>query len=684
MSKKSRIIVGCTAFIVILGILAAFFLPFGKQEPPKAVKNVIFMIADGGGYDNFTLADKVKQEMVADGTQKLSGAKTEITTDLLADLGIPSVDGLYLNALLVGSANTLLLTPHGDEDEYTSYITDSSAAGTALSSGYKTTYCYAGVDSEGNPRASLVELARMNGMSTGVVTTKSYIDATPLAFMTGHSIHRNQYQDTSLQALLSGIDVVIGEGTEYGDVCKEGEVTSHPDISASTMGYTVAKTKQELLSAAGNSDTKKLWAPIVGVDNKTKELKETAYGATSDHISYDVDAALSAEQPSLLDMTKAALTVLGSNIDNPEGFFLMIEGGALDNAAEQGYLRPAIGEYLAFDEAFGYCVNWAAQRGDTMVIAVPDHDSGGFTGIKSCEDVLIDSIISGRIGDAEFHNRLDFGEIIEALNSIGADTKQMMLHGGHTDMPVPISLYAPDSVKETLLTNMTLPTTAGDVRLGTDEYYVGNYSKSLTWYSSYAINEDYLIDNTAIAPAIAKTLQLGSMEEATRMLFHKIGHTQNLTEFTGDYGGSMIFVDSFQNGSVVYVQFAYENKDAGLWIDRDTATYTYKGTEHTNPKIGNLQPLSLMILDNYQYAGNGTLYVPYNILADTELGWSVTIAGSEYAFDRVLAAGRHQDIVLPESPDGRQISYTDGTQTYKPGDVLKYTGENIKLTANIE
>ena len=52
-------------------------------ETSRAIKNIIFMVADGGGYDNFTLADKVKQEMVKRGVEKLEGAKTEVTKALL-------------------------------------------------------------------------------------------------------------------------------------------------------------------------------------------------------------------------------------------------------------------------------------------------------------------------------------------------------------------------------------------------------------------------------------------------------------------------------------------------------------------------------------------------------------------------------------------------------------------------
>ena len=36
----------------------------------RAVKNIIFMIADGGGYDNFTLAGKVKEAMLGKNISK--------------------------------------------------------------------------------------------------------------------------------------------------------------------------------------------------------------------------------------------------------------------------------------------------------------------------------------------------------------------------------------------------------------------------------------------------------------------------------------------------------------------------------------------------------------------------------------------------------------------------------------
>lgn len=641
----------------------------------KTVKNVIYMIADGGGYDNLTLAGKVKERLQVLGLNRITGAKTQITTNQLASLGKEKVSGLYLDELLVGSANTLLTVPHGSATNYKSYITDSAAAGTALSSGYKTEYTYLGIDDNEKPRASLTELARLNGMATGLVTTKSYVDATPLAFFTSHSIYRYEYQDNSLQALYSGIDVMIGEGTEYGDLYKT-DPTAHPDVYASALGYAVARNKTDMLAKAADPATKKLWTAILGA-GKTTENDRAA-----DRLTYDVDADESAEQPSLLEMTKAALQVLGNNINDPDGFFLMIEGGALDNAAESGCLRGAVGEYLAFDEAFGYCVNWAAQRGDTIVIAVPDHDSGGFSGIESCEQELIDGIISGAIGTDLIESTTTFSRIKTVLNKIGANAKNMAIHSNHTDMAVPISLYAPESVREALLTAMGLPTAAGQIRTGDSEYYVKNAGSDMTWYTSSALNNDYTIDNTAVAPALAQVLKLGALEDATNALFVNVGH-RDTDSFTGVYGGTLTFAEeTHMNYYAKYNCNTYENN--GLSISRNTPYYTMNGTKKDLPPIGNAAPKAIFVLDATDQTYRGTFYVPSGILAEAKIIWRVTISCSEWGLDKILYATPDATITLPTAPEGKQIIYTDGTNVYNPGDVVSYKEGDLQLRAYIK
>jgi len=63
-------------------------------------------------------------------------------------------------------------------------VTDSAAAATAFSAGYKTNNTFLGVDPEKRPRRTVLELAHHAGMKTGLVSTARLTDATPAAFAT--------------------------------------------------------------------------------------------------------------------------------------------------------------------------------------------------------------------------------------------------------------------------------------------------------------------------------------------------------------------------------------------------------------------------------------------------------------------------------------------------------------------
>ena len=72
--------------------------------------------------------------------------------------------------------------------------TDSAAAGTALSSGYKTVNAYVGKDGNQKDVASLTELAASKGKATAVMSTEAQTGATPSAF----SAHANDRHDTDV------------------------------------------------------------------------------------------------------------------------------------------------------------------------------------------------------------------------------------------------------------------------------------------------------------------------------------------------------------------------------------------------------------------------------------------------------------------------------------------------------
>ena len=297
---------------------------------------------------------------------------------------------------------------------------------------------------------------------------------------------------------------------------------------------------------------------------------------------------------------------------------------------------------------------------------------------------MIDSIISGYIGDKKFEQDMEFSDIVDALDAIGEDTDDMTLFNGHSDMAVPISLYAPQSVKTELLKSMTLPTTAGEIRKGDSEYYVENQSGSFTWYSSSALNNDYTIDNTKIAPAIADILDLGSLDYATGLLFNEISSVTN-GQSSGSFGGSVSFADKkHSNNNSNYLFCSYANSSKGLSVDRNSTSYTLNGSKQENAKIGNLLPSSLFILKDKNDLETGKFYVPYNILTASGQAWSVTITCNVPGYSKILTATGTGSITLPQAASGQQIIYTDGTRVYHPGDTIAYSSANLSLTAYVK
>ena len=61
-------------------------------------------------------------------------------------------------------------------------ITDSAAAGTAMSTGEKTNNGVIGMDTEGNELETILEASQENGKATGLVATSTITHATPASF----------------------------------------------------------------------------------------------------------------------------------------------------------------------------------------------------------------------------------------------------------------------------------------------------------------------------------------------------------------------------------------------------------------------------------------------------------------------------------------------------------------------
>ena len=80
------------------------------------------------------------------------------------------------------------------------------------------------------------------------------------------------------------------------------------------------------------------------------------------------------DQPMLDEMASKALAVLAKA---PKGFVLMVEGASIDKQAHAMDTERWLLDTLEFDRAIAVARDFAAQRGDTLVIVTADHECSG-------------------------------------------------------------------------------------------------------------------------------------------------------------------------------------------------------------------------------------------------------------------------------------------------------------------
>ena len=90
-----------------------------------------------------------------------------------------------------------------------------------------------------------------------------------------------------------------------------------------------------------------------------------------------VDTPLPAERGDLL--ARASMKAIDLLGQNPEGFFLMVEGSQLDDYGHFNDIDLLMQETHDFDRTIGRIFEWAAQDGETLVVVTADHETGGLT-----------------------------------------------------------------------------------------------------------------------------------------------------------------------------------------------------------------------------------------------------------------------------------------------------------------
>ena len=235
-----------------------------------------------------------------------------------------------------------------------SYITCSSAAGTAIATGTKTNNGMLGIDPQEKNLKSFTYKLKERGYKIGIMTSVSIDHATPGAFFAS-SKSRSSYYDIAIQLPTSGFDFFGGGGF----VNPDGEDKKQPNIFSliEKGGYKIAKGIDEMKSVKQNDKV-----VLVQKDGKGSDLP------------YAIDREEG--DLSLKQIVKAAI----SHLDNEKGFFIMAEGGKIDWAAHGNDGKTAIMEVLDLVEAVDVAYQFYLQHPDeTLIIVTADHDTGGIT-----------------------------------------------------------------------------------------------------------------------------------------------------------------------------------------------------------------------------------------------------------------------------------------------------------------
>jgi alkaline phosphatase len=290
--------------------LTLLVLPL-ETLPAQVPHRVVLFVADGAGTAHWSVARLVRQRL---------------TVDEFPVVGL--IDTRDAHAI----------------------VTESAAAGTSYAIGMRTFQGALGLGPDSQPRPTVLERARANGLSVGLMTTTAITDATPAAFA-AHYPSRD-HLEVAREMSNQRIDVLMGGGRHSFATAMLHDSTTALDRLRSRSTYVENAAELRALDL----DTVTVLAGLLA----------------------DGDLPLAPERnPSLAEMTQIALTVLNHN---PDGFFLLVENEETDTQAHANRPFATIAsEMEAMDDAIRAGVEYQAAHPETLLLVLGDHDTGGMT-----------------------------------------------------------------------------------------------------------------------------------------------------------------------------------------------------------------------------------------------------------------------------------------------------------------
>ncbi|KAI0217354.1 hypothetical protein L0F63_001885, partial [Massospora cicadina] len=277
-----------------------------------------------------------------------------------------------------------------------SIFTESSNSASAYNTGHKAPLSAVGVypDSNSNqlddPKVELLaELARRRSkdrggkLAIGIVTTADVTDDTPAAV---YAHHRYAYfTETFLDQFLNGAsnasvpvaaDVLLGGGGKHFTPKSNGNYGSRNNYykKFEANNYHIVHTRRELNEYDGHD-------PLLGIFHRGNldtyvDRQMNPANTVGNKGSPLNDGNDATDQPTLVEMTKAALSLLKKR-GGDAGFFAMIEGASPDKQMHYLDYHRSLVEIIEFDQAIKAAVEWARDNDpSTLIVATSDHGQG--------------------------------------------------------------------------------------------------------------------------------------------------------------------------------------------------------------------------------------------------------------------------------------------------------------------
>ena len=260
----------------------------------------------------------------------------------------------YMHEMGMGDLNFFHFPVTGFVTTYSASkrVTDSAAAGTALSTGFKTKNGTIGQLPDSTVVQTLSEKAGLAGKGVGIITSDGLNQATPSAFY-GHTAKRGNSDELVADLLAADVDFAAG-ATFY---------TKEHDPE-----YWIAKAEEQGIKVFYGQNK---YTPVRGsrVIYLSDDLGKSA-------LPYAIDRKEG--NRSLEDFTTSAIDYLYSNFKN--GFFLMIEGANIDHTAHSQDAAATVKEVLDFAISVEHVLAFYRSHPDeTLIVVTADHETGGCT-----------------------------------------------------------------------------------------------------------------------------------------------------------------------------------------------------------------------------------------------------------------------------------------------------------------